>query len=142
MIDLREDLTYVLKSHREQHKAADGTVRHGNPREDAVTWIYALPTADDILGARAAAVRFARSEAATEEERKAAKADTEEFLLQLLTRTLRDVGGLFRGGQPCPFPAGEPVDVRRDWVGRLPYRWFAELGGAVQEEGDLTAEDE
>jgi hypothetical protein len=123
MADIRDDHVYTL----EHERGSDAPTR----------WIYANPTADDILQARRAGARAAKAADGGE------TFDGEEFGLSLLARCLRGVEGLTAGGKALPYPGhAAPIDDRRAFVGRLPYRWAAELSVAVQEDSDLDEEEE
>jgi len=134
MADIRDDLTYILEAHRDTAEPA--------------RWVYSLPSADDVMGARRMAVKVARdarlAAADGDEEPERAPADSmdmDEFAVSLVASCLRSVDNLSKGGRPMVYPAGAAVAERRAFVGTLPYRWIAELAGAVQEDADLDDEE-
>jgi len=141
MIDL-DGYSYILEQHRKA--------------EDPPRWVYALPSADDVLGARRAA-RAARKEQ-REAEGEAVKAeatddapayaaalddlDMEVFAITITARALREVHNLARGGQALAYPADAPIGERIAWVRRLPFSWIVSLSTAIQTEGDVDDEEE
>ena len=116
-MELRDDFTYVLTAHRDA--------------KDAPTWIYAAPSMDDVLTARREASKPPKDGEAAE------AMDMDEWACVLLAQALRSVDGLTVKGEPLRFPVGAPLAERRAFVGRLPYRWTAELTAAVQRESDV-----
>jgi len=139
MIDL-DGYSYTLEQHRKE--------------QDPPRWVYALPTADDVLGARRAA-RAARAEQRREvgEEAKpdddapayassVDDLDMEVFAIALTARALREVHNLYRSGEPVTFPSAAPMGERIVWVRRLPFSWIVSLSTAIQIEGDVDDEEE
>jgi len=118
-VDL-DRFSYVL----DDHKAGD----------DPPTWHYQMPTVDDV--------RAARKHATDTDDDGKESVDTERFSIALVARSLRRVDNLRRQGEPVRFPADGDLEERCAFVRRLPFSWLGELGGAVQSEGDLDAEEE
>jgi len=141
MIDL-DGYTFTLPQHRKE--------------PDPPRWVYALPSADDVLGARRAA-RAARKEQ-REAEGKATTPepdvegptyaaafddlDMEVFAITITARALREVHNLYRGGTALTYPAEAPIGERIVWVRRLPFSWIVSLSTAIQTEGDIDDEEE
>ena len=143
MIDL-DGYTYILEQHRKEI--------------DPPRWVYALPSADDVLGARRTA-RAARKEQREAEGQAKPEAgaeaevegptyaavlddlDMEVFAITITARALREVANLYRGGTALTYPASAPIGDRIAWVRRLPFSWIVSLSTAIQTEGDVDDEE-
>ncbi len=118
-----EGRSYVLEAHR------------GTP--EPPVFHFAMPTAGDIMDARASA-----SVVKGEGEHRKESLDFDALAVGVVARALRRVDGITRGGVAQTFPATGDLAERIEFVRRLPYAWLGELGAAVQAEADLDEEDE